>query len=105
MSFSRRSSNPAAFASSGSSPRATASPDGFWYDQPQHEWVVVPKGTAKLRFEDETIEMRTGDFTNILAQKKHRGELTDTRREPTISLLAKTAAARLIDLGLGKGQS
>src|SRR5205085_676573 len=21
-----------------------ASPDGFWYDQPQHEWVIILKG-------------------------------------------------------------
>ena len=29
-----------------------ASPDGFWFDQDQHEWVVVLKGAARLRFED-----------------------------------------------------
>ena len=30
-----------------------ASPEGFWYDQDQHEWVVVLKGAARLRFEEE----------------------------------------------------
>ena len=30
-----------------------ASPAGFWYDQDQHEWVVVLKGAARLRFEDK----------------------------------------------------
>ena len=30
-----------------------ASPPGFWYDQPQGEWVAVLKGEALLRFEDE----------------------------------------------------
>ena len=30
-----------------------ASPEGFWYDQDQHEWVVVLKGVARLRFEEE----------------------------------------------------
>ena len=34
-----------------------ASPDGFWYDQEQHEWVVVLKGLARLQFEDEIVEM------------------------------------------------
>jgi hypothetical protein len=29
-----------------------ASPEGFWCDQDQHEWVVVLKGAARLRFED-----------------------------------------------------
>ena len=28
-----------------------ASPAGFWYNQDQHEWVVVLKGEARLRFE------------------------------------------------------
>ncbi|HWB07667.1 MAG TPA: cupin domain-containing protein [Gemmataceae bacterium] len=62
-----------------------ASPEGFWYDQSQHEWIVVLKGAAKLRFEDESIEMRTGDFVNIPAHKKHRVEWT-TPDEPTIWL-------------------
>lgn len=30
-----------------------ASPEGFWYDQDQHEWVGVLKGAARLRFEGE----------------------------------------------------
>jgi len=62
-----------------------ASPEGFWYDQGQHEWVVVLKGAAKLQFEDGTIEMKTGDFINIPAFKKHRVEWT-TPDEPTIWL-------------------
>jgi cupin 2 domain-containing protein len=62
-----------------------SSPEGFWYDQEQHEWVVVLKGAAKLRFEDRTIEMKPGDFLNIPAHKKHRVEWT-TPDEPTIWL-------------------
>jgi len=27
-----------------------ASPEGFWYDQEQHEWVVLLTGAAKLKF-------------------------------------------------------
>ena len=36
-----------------------ASPEGFWYDQEQHEWVAVLKGAARLRFEadDKLLEM------------------------------------------------
>ena len=48
-----------------------ASPEGFWYDQDQHEWVVVLKGWAKLQFEDRMVEMKPGDFINIPAHKKH----------------------------------
>jgi cupin 2 domain-containing protein len=62
-----------------------ASPEGFWYDQDRHEWVVVLKGTAGLRFEDETIEMRAGDFVNIPAHRKHRVEWT-APDEPTVWL-------------------
>jgi cupin 2 domain-containing protein len=60
-----------------------ASPEGFWFDQDQHEWVIVLKGAARLRFEDGTIEMNPGDFVNILAHKKHRVEWT-TPAEPTV---------------------
>ena len=62
-----------------------ASPEGFWYDQDQHEWVVVLEGAARLRFEGETIEMRPGDFVDIPAHKKHRVEWT-TPDGPTIWL-------------------
>jgi cupin 2 domain-containing protein len=62
-----------------------ASPEGFWYDQDQHESVVVLKGAARLRFEDETIELKPGDFIAIPAHKKHRVDWT-TPDEPTIWL-------------------
>ena len=62
-----------------------ASPDGFWYDQDQHEWVVVLKGGARLRFEDRVVELKSGDFINIPAHKRHRVEWT-TPDEPTIWL-------------------
>ena len=64
-----------------------ASPEGFWYDQDQHEWVMVLKGAARLRFEndEQPVEMKPGDFVNIPAHKKHRVEWT-TPDEPTIWL-------------------
>ena len=63
-----------------------ASPLGFWFDQDQHEWVVVLKGTARLRFEgEEPVDLKPGDFINIPAHKKHRVEWT-TPEEPTIWL-------------------
>ncbi len=61
------------------------SPEGFWYDQEQHERVMVLKGAARLQFEDEIVEMKPGDFVNILAHKRHRLEWT-TPNEPTIWL-------------------
>ena len=64
-----------------------ASPLGFWYDQEQHEWVVVLKGAAKLRFEnlEPPAEMKPRDFISIPAHKKHRVEWT-TPDEATIWL-------------------
>jgi cupin 2 domain-containing protein len=64
-----------------------ASPEGFWYDQDHHEWVLVLKGAARLQFEGDelSIEMRPGDFVNIPAHRKHRVEWT-TPDEPTIWL-------------------
>jgi cupin 2 domain-containing protein len=62
-----------------------ASPPGFWYDQDQHEWVVVLQGAATLRFEDAMVKLKTGDFVNIAAHRKHRVEWT-TPDEPTIWL-------------------
>jgi cupin 2 domain-containing protein len=62
-----------------------ASPEGFWYDQDENEWVIVLKGAARLRFDDETVEMKPGDFVNIPAHRKHRVEWT-TPDEPTIWL-------------------
>lgn len=62
-----------------------ASAADFWYDQPQHEWVIVLKGAARLQFEDGMVEMKPGDFINIPAFKKHRVEWT-TPDEPTVWL-------------------
>jgi cupin 2 domain-containing protein len=62
------------------------SPEGFWYDQESHEWVVLLKGAARLRFEgEEPIDLRPGAFVNIPAHKRHRVEWTDPS-EPTIWL-------------------
>lgn len=62
-----------------------ASPEGFWYDQPQHEWVIVLKGAARLQFEHGMVEMKPGDFINVPAHQKHRVDWT-TPDEPTVWL-------------------
>ena len=49
-----------------------ASPDGFWYDQEQNEWVLLVSGSAVLEYEDRTIEMNPGDHVLIPAHQKHR---------------------------------
>lgn len=58
--------------------RGHASPDGFWYDQDEAEWVVVLKGEAKLSFDDDDtlIHMKPGDHLTIPSHRRHRVEWT-----------------------------
>ena len=55
-----------------------SSPEGFWYDQDQAEWVIVLHGEAKLLLEgdEEPIHLTTGDHLTIPAHLKHRVEWT-----------------------------
>ncbi|HSQ05875.1 MAG TPA: cupin domain-containing protein [Burkholderiales bacterium] len=55
-----------------------ASPPGFWYDQPQGEWVLILQGEAALRFEDEPAArvLKAGDFVDIAAHRRHRVDWT-----------------------------
>ena len=63
-----------------------ASPEGFWYDQSEHEWVLVVGGSARVRFEgEEPVELTSGSFINIPAHQRHRVEWTDPTG-PTIWL-------------------
>ena len=62
--------------------KGQSSPQDFWYDQNQNEWVVLLKGKANLLFyQNEIIELREGDYINIPAHKKHRVEWTDPHVE------------------------
>lgn len=50
-----------------------ASPDGFWYDQDEHEWVTVLAGEATVTFQDgDAVPLRPGDYLLIAAHRKHR---------------------------------
>jgi cupin 2 domain-containing protein len=53
-----------------------SSPADFWYDQDQHEWVMVLRGAARLQFQDHLLEMKPGDFVHIPAHQKHRVDWT-----------------------------
>ncbi|HEY5291766.1 MAG TPA: cupin domain-containing protein [Burkholderiales bacterium] len=55
-----------------------ASPPGFWYDQPQGEWVLVLQGEARLAFDDEPAPrlLKQGDFVDIAPHRRHRVEST-----------------------------
>lgn len=64
-----------------------ASPEDFWYDQDEAEWVVVLHGEAELEFEDPTERRRLqrGDYVLIPAHRKHRVAWTSPN-EPTVWL-------------------
>lgn len=55
-----------------------ASPPGYWYDQPEGEWVVLLSGGARLRLKDpdEDVELHAGDWLWIAARRRHRVEWT-----------------------------
>lgn len=55
-----------------------ASPPGFWYDQPDKEFVLIIRGSAGLRFEGrDVLVLKPGDYCLIGAHVKHRVEWTD----------------------------
>jgi cupin 2 domain-containing protein len=59
--------------------RQHASPEGFWYDQDQNEFVFIVQGSAglKLEGEDDMVVLEAGDYLNIGCHVKHRVEWTD----------------------------
>ncbi|QDT36727.1 cupin domain-containing protein [Stratiformator vulcanicus] len=64
-----------------------ASPENFWYDQPQAEWVVLLAGSATLRLEGEPqpLTLQPGDHLLLPAGRRHRVERTSPD-EPTVWL-------------------
>lgn len=56
-----------------------SSPAGFWYEQPEHEWVCLLQGNATLQFEDEVgvRQLRPGDSLTIRSRRRHRVVATD----------------------------
>ncbi len=63
------------------------SPDGFWYDQAEDEWVLVLSGEAKLAIagEPQLRHLRAGDWLSLPAHCRHRIEWTSTE-QPTVWL-------------------
>lgn len=49
------------------------SPEGFWYDQPEDEWVALLRGKATLDFRGAGARtLKAGDALLIPARLKHR---------------------------------
>lgn len=59
------------------------SPEGFWYDQPESEWVLLLQGSATLSLEDfvtdeiRVVHLKPGDWIEIPPHVRHRVDRTD----------------------------
>lgn len=63
-----------------------ASEENFWYDQDEHEWVLLIQGSACIEYDHgDTINMTKGDYVLIPAHQKHRVKST-SNTEKTIWL-------------------
>jgi len=60
-----------------------ASPPDFWYDQDEHEWVMLLAGSAGLEIEGEdgARSLKVGDFLLLPAHQRHRVAWTDAQCE------------------------
>ena len=57
------------------------SPEGFWYEQDENEWVLLLEGSATLAFDDGTaIDLLPGDHLDLPAGRRHRVERTAADR-------------------------
>jgi cupin 2 domain-containing protein len=54
--------------------RGQISPPDFWYDQDEHEWVVILAGKAQLQIDglEQPVTLNPGDTYNLPAHTKHR---------------------------------
>ncbi len=59
-----------------------ASPESGWYDQDEHEWVIVLKGEAKIEIDNQaTVHLVSGSYLNIPAHTRHKVSWTDPDTE------------------------
>lgn len=69
-----------------------SSPEHFWYDQEEDEWVAVIEGEATIAFVDQsTRRLQAGDWLVIPAHTRHRIEKTSKR---TIWLAVHTGVVK-----------
>jgi cupin 2 domain-containing protein len=58
--------------------RGHTSPAQGWYDQIDHEWVLVLEGAATILFADGAeVHLKKGDYLNIPAHTRHKVTWTD----------------------------
>ena len=79
--------------------RGHRSPEGFWYDQEENEFVLLVSGEAKLLFEEENelVRLEEGDYLVIPTHKRHRVTWTAPDRETVwLAVHFKLAPSALI---------
>lgn len=58
--------------------KGQTSPAEGWYDQKEHEWVLVLEGCAIIGFADgREVKLQKGDYLHIPAHVKHKVLWTD----------------------------
>lgn len=55
------------------------SPKGSWLDQDDHEWVMVLRGSARIRCTEpeRIVDLSVGDHLHLPPHRRHRVERTD----------------------------
>ncbi|UTW04965.1 cupin domain-containing protein [Amphritea atlantica] len=62
--------------------RGHHSPENYWYDQDQHEWLVLIQGAARIGYPDsQSTELQSGDYLHIPAHRRHRVEWTSPTQD------------------------
>ena len=62
------------------------SPEGFWYDQEEAEFVLLLTGAARLSFADgEVLTLGPGNWVDIAPHRRHRVDWT-APAQPTVWL-------------------
>jgi len=62
--------------------RGHQSDPNFWYDQDEHEFVMVVSGHARVEVEDQgELDLRAGDYLVLPAHVKHRVSWTQPQQD------------------------
>ena len=62
------------------------SPEGFWYDLSENEWILLLEGSATLALQEKpSVDLKPGDYLKLPAGCRHRVEKT-SEIEPTVWL-------------------
>jgi len=56
------------------------SPEGFWYDSSENEWILLLEGSATLAFQETpSVDLKPGDCLRLPSGCRHRVEKTNEK--------------------------